>query len=105
MRKQLLKTLATISFLIAIAIVPAQYAQGQTLAYRLRVSIPFDFIVADKEFPAGEYLISRTWQYASDDLITISSVDGRTLAVRLTSTVRALNPKSKGAVVFHHYGN
>jgi hypothetical protein len=71
MRKQLLKALATISFLIAVAIVPVRSAQAQTLAYRVRANIPFDFIVADKTFPAGEYYIYRTRQYSGDDVVTV----------------------------------
>jgi len=105
MRKQLLKTLATISFLIAVAIVPVRSAHGQSLAYRVRANIPFDFIVADKTLPAGEYFVSRTRQYSGDDVLTISTVDGRALAVRLTVGVQSLTPKKQGVLVFHRYGN
>jgi frataxin-like iron-binding protein CyaY len=105
MRKQLLKALATISFLVAVAIVPVHSAHGQTLANRVRANIPFDFIVADKTLPAGEYYISRTRQYSNDDVLTISTVDGRALAVRLTSGVQTLTPKEQGVLVFNRYGN
>ena len=105
MRKQLLKTLATISFLIAVAIVPVHSAHGQTLANRVRANIPFDFILGDKTLPAGEYYISRTRQYSSDDVLTISTVEGRALAVRLTSGVQVLTPKKQGVLVFNRYGN
>lgn len=105
MRKQLLKTLATISFLIAVAIVPVRSAHGQSLAYRVKANIPFDFIVADKTLPAGEYFVSRTRQYSGDDVLTISTVDGRALAVRLTVGVQSLTPKKQGVLVFHRYGN
>ena len=105
MRKQLLKTLATISFLIAIAIVPFRSAQAQTIAYRLKANIPFDFIVTDKTLPAGEYFITRTRQYSSDDVITISNVDGRVVMVLLTNSVQTLTPKKQGVVVFQRYGN
>jgi len=105
MRKQLLKALATISFLIAVAIVPVHSAHGQTLAYRVRANIPFDFIVADKTLPAGEYYISRTRQYSNDDVLTISTVDGRALAVRLTFGVQVLTPKKQGVLIFNRYGD
>ena len=105
MRKQLLKALATISFLVAVAIVPVHSAHGQTLANRVRANIPFDFIVGDKTVPAGEYYVSRTRQYSSDDVLTISSVDGRALAMRLTSGVQSLTPKKQGVLVFNRYGN
>ena len=102
MRKQRLKILVAISFLIAIAIVPAQ---GQMLVYRLKANIPFDFIVADKTFPAGEYCITRTRQFSADDMLTISSADGHRLAIILTSSVESLTPKKHGVMVFHRYGN
>ena len=105
MRKQLLKALATISFLIAIAIVPVRSAHAQTLVYRVRANIPFDFIVDDKTFPAGEYFISRTRQYSSDNVLTISGLEGRTLALHLTFGVETLTPKKQGFVVFTRYGN
>jgi len=105
MRKQLLKTLATISFLIAVAIVPVRTAHGQTLVYRVRANIPFDFTVADKTLPAGEYFISRTRQYSNDDVLTFTAADGRSLAMRLTFGVQSLTPKKQGLLVFHRYGN
>lgn len=105
MRKQILKALATISFLIAIAIVPVRSAHAQSLVYRVRANIPFDFIVDDKTFPAGEYFISRTRQYSIDDVLTISSLEGRLLAVHLTFRVETLTPKKQGVVVFTRYGN
>lgn len=103
MRKQLVKKLATISFLITIAIVPLRFAHGQSLANGLRVNIPFDFNVGDKQFPAGEYVIRRTLQYSNDSVLTISSVDGRAVVVRLTSPVQTLDPKQRAMVVFHRY--
>lgn len=102
MRKLLLKTLTAISFLIAVAIVPAQ---SQTLAYRLKANIPFDFVVADKTLPAGEYFIIRTRQFSGDDMLTISNADGHRLAVLLTSSVQSLTPKKEGVMLFHRYGD
>ena len=105
MRKQLLKTFAIISFLIAVAFVPVRSAQAQTLAYRVRANIPFDFIVADETLPAGDYYIYRTRQYSSDDVLTISTIEGRVLAVRLTNGVQTLTPKEQGVLIFNRYGN
>jgi hypothetical protein len=105
MRTQLLKTLAIFSFLIAVAIVPVRSAHGQTLAHRVRANIPFDFIVGDKTIPAGEYYIYRTRQYSNDDVLTIGTVNGRALAVRLTSGVQVLTPKKHGVLIFNRYGD
>jgi hypothetical protein len=105
MRKQLLKTLAILSFLIAVAIMPVQSAQAQSLAYRVRANIPFDFIVGNETLPAGDYYIYRTRQYSSDNVLTISTVEGRVLAVRLTNGVQTLTPKKEGVLIFKRYGN
>jgi hypothetical protein len=75
------------------------------LVYRLTADIPFDFIVADKTLPAGEYSITRTRQFSGDDMLTISNADGRRLAILLTSSVQSLTPKKHGVMVFHRYGN
>src|ERR1041385_2664659 len=101
----MLKTLAIISFLIAVAFVPLRSAHAQTLAYRVRVNIPFEFTVADETLPAGDYYIYRTQQYSSDNVLTISTVDGRVLAVQLTNGVQTLTPKKQGVLVFNRYGN
>jgi hypothetical protein len=101
----MLKTLAIISFLIAVAFVPLRSAHAQTLAYRVSVNIPFEFTVADETLPAGDYYIYRTQQYSSDNVLTISTVDGRVLAVQLTNGVQTLTPKKQGVLVFNRYGN
>jgi len=105
MTKRLLKTLAIMSFLIAVAIVPVRSAQAQTLAYGVRASVPFDFTVADETLPAGDYYIYRTRQYSNDDVLTISTVAGRVLAMRLTNGMQTLTPKKQGVLVFNRYGN
>lgn len=105
MRKQLLKTLATVSFLIAIGIVTVGSAQGQSMSSGFRIHIPFDFIVAETKLPAGEYCIRRISQFASDNVLMIRSVEGRRMAVRLTSTAITLDPTEREKVVFHRYGD
>lgn len=105
MKQQLANTLTKIGFLIAIALVTSVgSAQGQTLATRIKVNIPFDFVVADKKLPAGEYTVSRARVEASDRFVAISSKDGRTNAFRLTSPVWSRIARNKGTLVFHRYG-
>jgi hypothetical protein len=105
MRKQVVKALTVISFLIAIAIATVSSAQAQSLSYRLRVHIPFDFKVADKTYPAGEYAVSRVADYGGDNALLISSVDGHNRVMRLTSSVTSVTPKNRGTLVFHRYGD
>jgi len=103
MRKQLLKALATISFLVAVAIVPVHSAHGQTLANRVRANIPFDFIVGDKAMPAGVYILERN-KRENDTVWTITSKDtGASRKAFLTSPNQTLDPAEKTKLVFHRY--
>ena len=80
-------------------------AQGHSLAYQIRANIPFDFIVADKKLPAGEYSISRAKQEIGDAFLRISSIDGRANAILSTILVQTLDAKDDGTLVFHRYGD
>ncbi len=106
MKKQLVNVLTKAGFLSVIALVMAVgSAQGQSLAYKLRANIPFDFIVADKKLLAGEYSIGRARQDSGDSVLLISSVDGRANAIRLSNPVESRVPKDEGTLVFHRYGD
>lgn len=106
MKKQLVNVLAKFGFLSVIALVTAVgSAQGQSLAYKLRANIPFDFVVADRKLPAGEYSIGRVRQDSGDSFLLISSVDGRANAIRLSNPVESRVAKNEGTLVFHRYGD
>jgi hypothetical protein len=106
MKKQLMNVLTKFGFLSVIALVTAVgSAQGQSLAYKLRANIPFDFVVADKKLPAGEYSIGRATQDSGDSVLLISSAEGRGSAIRLSTPVESRVLKSEGTLVFHRYGD
>ncbi|MGH9961600.1 MAG: hypothetical protein ACREBC_31490 [Pyrinomonadaceae bacterium] len=106
MKKQLVKALTKIGLLSVMGmVIAAGSAQGQSLADKIRANIPFDFMVGDKKLPAGEYSIGRARQESSDTWLLIRSVDGRSYVIRLTSRVEAQEPKDKGTLVFHSYGD
>src|SRR5687768_8463705 len=77
MKQQLSIALTKLTFLGVILFI-ATSAQGQSLSTVVRVNIPFDFIVADKTFEAGECL---------------------------THSVQRPIPNAKNTLVFHRYGN
>ncbi len=105
MKKQLGKTLTKIGLLAVMAMIMAVGpAQGQS-PYVIRVNIPFDFMVADKKLPAGEYSIGRAQQYSTESVLLISSVDDRVQVFRLTSRVETQSPNDEGTLVFHRYGD
>ncbi|HEV8371247.1 MAG TPA: hypothetical protein VGQ39_25105 [Pyrinomonadaceae bacterium] len=106
MKHQLAKTLTKIALLAVLAMSMAVGStKGQSPAFMIRVNIPFDFVVADKQLPAGEYSISRAPQYSGDSVLTISSTDGRVKLFRLTTRAETLVPKEEGTLVFHRYGD
>jgi len=106
MKKQVVKTLTQISLLAVIATVAAVgSAQGQSPANAIRADIPFDFTVADKKLPAGDYSIRRLQQEIGDSVLVVSSANGRLNALRLTGPVDTQSPKDKETLVFHRYGD
>jgi hypothetical protein len=105
MKTKLINLISKVTLLSAMLLVTlAASAQGQTLQYRVKANIPFDFTVGDKTLSAGKYSIGRTER--SDDLVlSIADVRGRTKALRLTYAARTLHPKENASLVFHRYGN
>jgi hypothetical protein len=106
MKKQLVNVLTKIGFLSVMGFVTAVgSAHGQSLADKLRASIPFDFIVADKKVPAGDYYIGRANPNVGDSLLLIRSLDGHSQTIRPTIPVITLAAKDRGVLVFHRYGD
>ena len=71
----------------------------QTIIY-----IPFNFSVGEKSFPAGKYVIERTWK-TSDSVWVIKRKDNVGKAMLLTRPVRANEPQQDTRLVFHQYGD
>jgi hypothetical protein len=98
MKTQLINLISKVTLLSAILLVTlVASAQGQSLAYKVRANIPFDFAVGEKKLPAGEYSIGRA-QRSDDIAISITDAGGHTKAV-------TLDPKGKSSLVFHRYGD
>src|SRR5215470_1940466 len=69
MKKATVKGFAMFGLLAVVMIITAgASAKAQSLDYRLTANIPFDFSVADKKLPAGEYWISRAQQNQGDTI-------------------------------------
>jgi len=64
--------------------------------------IPFDFVVAGKTLPAGEYIVVRS-TLASDEILSIRSLDKSGGAYVLTSTLRANEILNDSKLVFNRY--
>jgi hypothetical protein len=106
MKVQLVNVLTKISLLGAMVFVTTvASAQGQSLAYKIRANIPFDFSVANKTLPSGTYSFGRARQNSDDMVLSITDVDGRSKAIQSSSSVETGRVKNKPTLVFHRYGD
>ena len=78
--------------------------KAQSLDYKMRVNIPFDFAVGDHKLSAGQYLIGRAFPERGDLVLQIQSRSGRDNALPLTIPVTSFSPVNQGKLVFHHIG-
>ncbi len=105
MREYFVKAVATVAFVIATVFGATGHAQAQSLANPIRVNIPFDFVVGNKTYAAGQYVIRRAQPNSGDGMVSLSTADGKTRVVRLSNSVQTLDPKQKNTLVFHRYGD
>ena len=89
MKKQTL-LFAALCLLIGSTVIPA-YGQTATL----KVKIPFNFVLGDKIYPAGEYAFSA----AEDNVIVQNSVGAR-IAMRMANHVTGRAAGKNGQVIF-----
>ena len=103
---KLVNVLKKASLLCAILLVTVvASAQGQTLGTRVKANIPFDFSIADKKLPSGEYSFGRARQNSDDVVLSVEDQGGRSKAIRTSIPVVARDITSKGKLVFHRYGD
>ena len=79
--------------------------QAQSLNYRIRVSIPFDFSISGKKLPAGSYSIGRLNQNSDNTVLSILDGSGHTKETRFSIPVQSLDAKNQATLVFHRYGD
>jgi hypothetical protein len=77
-------------------------AQGQSLSDHVRGKIPFDFVVGDKQLPAGEYVIGNAQTTSNIFMAIRSRNDG---ANALTIPVQVGTPTDTAKLIFHRYGD
>lgn len=94
MKKQML-LFAACCFLAGIATIPA-YAQ----TYVIKIKVPFNFIMGDKTYQAGEYVFS-----SMKDTIVLQNAGGTGIAMALANHVTGQSASKGGKVVFECYTN
>ena len=100
MTKQLLKAATMLVGIITLAMASALAASAQN-SRSLVVNIPFDFNVAGKSMPAGDYIVSRS---NTNDQTILNRRDGKANAIVLTKTLQARDRQSESRLVFNRYG-
>ena len=103
MPKQILKTLTILTLVVGFALAAAMVsANGQVTSTFVTANIPFDFVVADKTLPAGNYKVSSLT--SGGNALKISSRDGKSAAIRLSDMIPERSEKRTARMVFHRYG-
>ncbi|HEX8174491.1 MAG TPA: hypothetical protein VF543_05160 [Pyrinomonadaceae bacterium] len=87
--------------LLLLAALLAQSALARTSS-SLVVQIPFDFQVAGKTLPAGQYVIERSTLFSAEGL-SLRNTDKKHSAFVLTSTVQSKLRQSESRLVFMRY--
>lgn len=106
MNRQLINLIPKLMLLSAIVLLASVApTQAQSLGNRIRVNIPFDFSLSEKKLPAGEYSVGRTAIGADDLVVSVSDLEGRSKAIRLSNAVVRTRPDHKALLVFHRYGD
>ena len=102
MKKQVV-SLAIIGFMAMVVMVGS--TQAQSMANKIRITIPFNFNVGDKQLPAGEYTVGRALSSSGDSVLLVSSVNHNDSVFPLTNSAQSLDPKDENTLVFHRYGD
>jgi len=101
MKVQIAKGLAMLLVTLALAAASAVVANGQSKPH-LVANVPFEFVVADKTFGAGEYQVGSIDR--SGETIAIRNTAGDS-AIRLSSARERRDSDRAAKLVFHRYGS
>jgi hypothetical protein len=97
---QTLKRLIVLSVLGALTTVSAHAQSGK----QLTVTIPFNFDVAGKTLPAGQYYVGRSTLTSADGL-AVRGTDGSAGVFVLTRGIQTEEVQQESKLVFRRYGN
>ena len=87
--------------LVAASLLLASGAQAQGL--HVRADVPFDFVVGNKVYPAGNYDIER--KLSNSNALLISSDTKMTPTFVLPNACTAGKPAAKSVLIFHRVGD
>jgi len=91
----------TWKIMIAAALLFGSTAYAQEV--NVRAKVPFDFVMGDKVYPAGEYAMRTV--AANNYSLYIRNDSGANPALLFTDPQSASKPEKQSKLVFHHIGN
>src|SRR5215213_5433123 len=100
MRKELFKIFVILGCCIAFTNVSLKAQPGASF----EIKIPFDFVVKDKNFPAGKYKVGR-FNRANPDILILKSIDEKKKIIFLSQRLSDKSPKRQSELTFYRFGN
>ncbi len=95
-----MKNLRPLSFaLAALLMATAAHAQHENV----KATVPFDFVVGDRPYPAGEYSVQTIGQ--NDTTLRIDNTQEAKTSMVNSNTCSQLKPSDKTKLVFHKVGD
>jgi hypothetical protein len=98
MAKQMIKTFSMLTLLAVVSL--ATTAVSAQSIRRVVATVPFNFIVGDKEMPAGTYSVQPT--STGSGILRITGAENSKTALRLSTSLHRSNA-GNGKLVFHRY--
>lgn len=105
MKRNVIKRLTMLSLVSMFSLCAAVASANAQLSIPIRAKIPFDFIVGNKNLPAGEYTFSRLSVSSDGRVMSVRSADAKAHVFQSVFQASVLTPKDKSTLVFHKYGD
>jgi hypothetical protein len=96
MKRLIVNIIATLSIVIGLSV-----AGFAALGARINADIPFDFMVGNKQFPAGKYLVRKG---STTGTSVIFGLENKKVTTFMTFK-GVNNTEQKTKLIFHRYGN
>ena len=101
MKNEMLKGLAMIVLVVALAVTTAAVTNAQS-ANSVVADVPFEFSVGYKSLPAGQIRVQIVT--SASDALLIQTGDGKASAFRMSEATNRMKDKTHARLVFHRYG-
>jgi hypothetical protein len=102
MSHQIVKSFSMLILVVGLALGTAVVSANAQSSTRVVADVPFEFIVADRTLPAGNYDIRAMFDNGHG--LLIRSRDAKASAIRMTTPLIGNGKEVKAKLVFHRYG-